>query len=438
MSPLLRSALYRFGLPALFVVTAATPVVLFPKVPDFLPMMIAVMLSAFVGGTWVGVGTLAITMPLALVERLRETGGPMGQADVIASVGFTLVGILFLAIIDLHNRTVAGLNRQQRRTDAALHAAKAAVWELSPNGELYWDDNFYRLVGLDPQSTPPSTPTFLSMIHPDDRGRMAEARQMMDRGIEPHRVDEYRLIRPDGEEVWMENHRTRISESGDAYFIGVTQDITRRKRAEGRVQALLREADHRAKNQFSVIMAIARETRRTAASPAEFDEAFGTRLRALARSHDLLVKGEWTGTTLKGLLTAQLEPFSNAQRYEIVGPDMTVPPSVAQHLGMAFHELATNAAKHGALATPDGRILIHWEIRENSPTGLFALTWREQGGKHSPDESASPGFGTRVLLDLVPSMLGGEGRRTFTPDGLVWSFTAPLGEIVGPAEPSPA
>jgi two-component system CheB/CheR fusion protein len=344
---------------------------------------------------------------------------------VVGFACFVAGGALSVAIVHLHERAVARLSRERGRLQVALEAARAAVWELSADGRLFWDENFYRLVGLNPKSTPPDTPTFLAMIHPEDRQRMAEARRLMDAGAEPRRSDEYRLTRPDGEMVWLENHRTRVADRGGEHFIGITQDITRRKRAEERVQALLREADHRAKNQFTVILAVARETRRTVPGAAEFEQAFGARLQALARSHDLMIRGEWKGTTLRELILAHLEPFGADRRSALAGPEVTLPALAAQYLGMAFHELATNAAKHGALAAKGGAIRVTWEIRTGAEGPELLLIWAESGAPPAGPEAIA-GFGTKVLMELAPAALSGRADRRLTADGLTWTLVAPL------------
>ena len=313
------------------------------------------------------------------------------------------------------------------RLRAALEAAKAAVWELSPEGKLYWDENFYQLVGLDPSETPPSTETFVAMIHPEDRPRLTEARRLMNEGEDPPRLDEYRLTRPTGETVWLENHRTRVQDGG-TYFIGITQDVTRRKLAEERVQTLLQESDHRAKNQLAVVAAIARETNRAVADPSRFEEAFGARLQGLARSHDLMVKGDWKGTTLRELAFAHVEPFCALDRCNIDGPEVTLSAPAAQYLGMAFHELATNAVKYGALGVNGGSLELTWRLAGNGEHRTLHLDWRERGG---PDVSGShgKGFGSKVLHTLVPAALGGRSDRRFGSEGHDWTFEAPLAAV---------
>ena len=345
---------------------------------------------------------------------------------------FLVAGGLSVFIADRYQRAVSRLTRERTRLQAALEAASAAVWELSPNGKLYWDEHFYRLVGLDPSETPPATATFLEMIHPEDRPRLSEARRLMSEGRDPPRLDEYRLTRPNGDTIWLENHRTRVQDGGN-YFIGITQDVTRRKLAELGVQALLRESDHRAKNQLAVIMSVVRETSRTAREPAAFEEALALRLQGLARSHDLMIKGNWKGTTLRDLAVTHLEPFCSVDRCDIDGPDVAVSANAAQYLGMAFHELATNAVKYGALQGDAGRVRLAWDIRDRPEGAELALTWTESGAP-AATQPESAGFGTKVLQHLVPGALSGRAERRLQPEGMVWEFVAPLASLSDGAE----
>jgi PAS domain S-box-containing protein len=417
---------YRIAISVALVAAAVLAQWYFVDLPDFVLLMPAVLVAAFLGGRWAGVAALAATTAFAAYSLAGRHNGLHG-GDLFGLACFVAGGLLAVGLVDLHDKAAARLGLERNRLQAALRAADAASWEISPEGKLSWDENFYRLVGLDPQKEPPSTETFLAMVHPDDRARMAEARRLMDLGGEPRQSDEYRLIRPDGTTIWLENHRTRESNGGD-YYLGITQDITRRKRAEERVGSLLREAAHRARNQFTVIIAVARETSRASPNPEAFEDAFTTRLMGLAASHDLLVTGEWTGARLRELLLVHLEPFGVGERVVVAGPDLTISASAAQHLGMAFHELATNAVKHGSLSSPEGVVNVTWETADGPSLPEFRLTWSENGGP-PPGASMTAGFGTQVLTRLVPGALEGEARRDLLPSGLKWSLVAPLSAI---------
>lgn len=399
----------------------------FPLVSPFATLVPTVLLCAFLGGPWFGSAALVVATAYVAYAALGKTSGDASKQELVDLAFLLIGGVAAILVVYHRDKAVGHQLHVRRRLESALKAANAAVWELSPDGNLYWDENFYALVGLAPEDAPPETARFLAMVHPEDRHRMAEARRLMDAGVAPKLNDEYRLIRPNGDIVWLSNHRTKVSDERN-YFIGITQDITRRKMAEEQVRTLMREAAHRAKNQFSVILAMARETGQTSQTAKEFVNVFAARLRALSRSHDLLVGADWKGAGLRDLLAAQLEPFGASARCEMAGPDLRLSPAAAQYLGMAFHELATNAAKYGALAVQEGRIRVLWRISEDDNDPVFHLTWTETGGP-APLPVHADGFGTKVLSRLTPSALSGTSELTMTPPGVTWSLRAPLSAV---------
>jgi PAS domain S-box-containing protein len=399
---------------------------LFPTLPPFILLFPAVWLTAFVGGPIAGGVSLLVSLAFVLLRQTAFGDGKLDLWEGLGLLAFTAGAGLAIGIMHLYQQAVARLNRERMRLDAALRAANAAIWEINPQGRLFWDKNFYALVGLDPQNTPPSTEAFLAMVHPEDRERMAAARRAIDAGEAFSPFDEYRLTKPGGDTVWLENHRTLFEEAG-RYVIGITQDVTRRKRAEQRVQLLLREASHRAKNQFAVIQAIARETLRST-GPSQFEEAFTKRVGALARSHDLLVNGNGNAVELRELVAAHLAPFGAEARAVITGAGLGILPNAAQYLGMAFHELSTNATKYGALSIPNGTIEIRWTVVADPAGDRIVIEWLEHGG---PPVAAPPsrGFGTSVLSRLVPRALFGEATLTASVEGVHWKLTAPYDAV---------
>src|SRR5689334_10734319 len=225
-----------------------------PGMQPFLTLYPAVLLSAFVGGRKAGFAAFIACTGLAIY--FLNSSGP-GQATgvwaVAAVVGFMVVCGLILFVVDLLDKSIQRLERERlslqherRRLELAFKAADMASWEIKPNGQISWDDNFFRLVGLSPAKDAPSTETFLAMVHPEDRVRMEEARRRMNQGEPPAPRDEYRLFRPDGRMIWLENHRVSVDRDG-THFIGITQDVTRRKKAEQRITMLMRELAHRVK-----------------------------------------------------------------------------------------------------------------------------------------------------------------------------------------------
>ena len=176
-------------------------------------------------------------------------------------------------------------------------------------------------------------------------------------------------------------------------------DLSERKRYEEHIHLLLREVNHRAKNMLALVQAVARQT--AASSPQDFIEKFSQRVQGLSANQDLLVNSNWTTVPLEDLVRSQLAHFSDLrdQRVSIEGPPVEIAASASQALGMALHELATNAAKYGALSNDAGRVEINWAVDsggEGSPR--FTITWEEKNGPRVAKPSR-----TRVRLESYRS-----------------------------------
>ena len=205
----------------------------------------------------------------------------------------------------------------------------------------------------------------------------------------------------------------------------IARDISASKESERRIRLLMREVNHRVKNQYAVILSMIRETGKRSADPREFETNIRERIMALARSHDLLVMAEWKGASLFELIQDQLKPFGHEDKIVLSGPMVTLQPNAVQSLGMAFHELGTNSAKYGALSEPSGRVRISWELaRMETGEREFRLTWEETSVPHPQDEIGG-GFGTVVLKRVTPQSLGGTATIDQTSGYLRWSMVTP-------------
>jgi two-component sensor histidine kinase len=201
------------------------------------------------------------------------------------------------------------------------------------------------------------------------------------------------------------------------------RDIHERKLAEERQRLLVGELTHRIKNTLALVLAIAEQTRRTVSSPDAFHAIFRDRLAALARAHDSLRRDGGTETTLEAVARDALAPYlgASSSRVEIVGPEVRVTSGTAVALGMAFHELATNAAKHGALSTPGGRVRLSWRRSDKYGTETrreCALLWEESGGPPISRPPQQRGFGTRLLEGGLAAQIGGKVSLDFATSGL--------------------
>ncbi|MBL0947348.1 MAG: PAS domain-containing protein [Brevundimonas sp.] len=197
-------------------------------------------------------------------------------------------------------------------------------------------------------------------------------------------------------------------------------DVTDVVEAGNRQKLMIDELNHRVKNTLATVQSIAMQTARTHADPESFAEGFQARLMSLSHTHNLLTRTHWEGAELADILTHETEAHG-ATRILPNGPAVSLDPAQALSLGMIFHELATNAAKHGALQSGDGRVLVDWSVQD----GQVSLVWREIDG---PPVAVSEhkGFGSRLMERNVRHDLAGQCRFDYAPDGLIFSLTFPL------------
>ncbi|MBL6459005.1 PAS domain-containing protein [Belnapia sp. T6] len=221
---------------------------------------------------------------------------------------------------------------------------------------------------------------------------------------------------------WFELHAYR-PEPGR--FAVLVMDVTERRQTEERQILLTREVDHRAKNVLAVVQAALRLTPRD--DPSAYAKAIEGRVAALARAHTLLAAEHWSGADLRALLRHELAAFMDGAvdgpRVALEGEDLMLPPTQAQPLAMALHELTTNAAKYGALSVPAGRLAIRWQLEQGH---RLRLRWVESGGPLIAAPPQRNGFGSRVLTGTVRGQLHGSVSLDWTPSGLVCDMEVPL------------
>jgi len=237
-------------------------------------------------------------------------------------------------------------------------------------------------------------------------------------------VDQEIVIeRPDGSRgVALVNIEALKDDSGNILgAVNCFQDLTERKATEEQIATLAREAEHRAKNVLATVQAMVHLTRADTAD--ELKDAIAGRIQALAHVHSLFVQSRWTGANVHSLVMQELSPYcgDGETRARIDGPKLLLEPNAAQSLAIALHELATNAAKYGALSTPHGRVQVEWS---RVADGRFVLRWIESDGPLVAPPRRQ-GFGTRVLESLIRDQLKGDIRCDWHTEGLVCEIVLP-------------
>lgn len=190
---------------------------------------------------------------------------------------------------------------------------------------------------------------------------------------------------------------------------------------------LNRELDHRVKNTLMTVQSIANLTMRTAATPEAFVAAFSGRLQSLSKGHELLTRESWSGLPLDQVIEQALSGYGEVggPSIAIEGPDMHLDSETAMNVLAAFHELATNAAQHGALSADGGRVVVTWSVQREADPPTMELTWREEGGP-AVVPPAKRGFGAQIIERGLAHRLGGRAELTFPPEGVQFHLTAPL------------
>ena len=311
------------------------------------------------------------------------------------------------------------------RLQLALNAAQLGSWEYDPlTRRVAGDARCQEIFDVAKNEAP--IEELLNPVHPDDVERLWAAIAASLDPVDPQRsATAFRLRRRNGEVRWVET-------LGLAYFegagrerrpvsmVGTAQDITERKEREEREHLLMREINHRAKNMLSVVDAIAHQT--ATRTPEVFVERFSERIQSLSANQDLLIRSEWHGVEIEDLVRAQLAPFADLIGSRIVmrGPKSRLNAAAAQAIGLALHELTTNAGKYGALSKDTGLLHIDWWTEAET----FKMNWTEHDGP-----AVSPplrrGFGTVVMKEMAERSVGGKVDLEYAPSGVIWRLTSP-------------
>jgi PAS domain S-box-containing protein len=333
------------------------------------------------------------------------------------------------------------LSENEARYRTALAAGRMGTWETDfVTRTRRWTEEGMALFGI---SLPDGRgkvggddDEYRNALHPDDRHLMQKFHETANK--QDHFTSEYRAVHPDGTTLWLRGRGQVLARGPDGkalHMVSIVTDVTDRKAAEDHIQFLMHEISHRSKNLLMVIQSIARRTARSAGSMEEFERRFERRLQGLAASHDVLVRENWQGAPLAGLVRQQMLPFAGIQssRLELAGPDVVLTAEAAQALGLAIHELATNAIKYGALSAPSGKVSVSWSFagEPGAPRALL-LNWTERGGPQvSPPERK--GFGHVVIGEMVERSLAGKVAMEFASEGLKWSVVIPASNLVNEA-----
>ena len=337
------------------------------------------------------------------------------------------------ANIDVTERKQTAQALAERTVQLAL-AGKAALvgsYAYDTDTEIMQISEGYAAIhGLPEGTVELARSECLATVHPDDVGRVKQLREEAFDAPRSEYSVEYRIVRAGGEVRWVET-RCFISydDTGQpCRVVGVSIDITQRKRVEEQQRQLVAELDHRVKNVLATVQAVAAHTMDASSSMEHFVAALDGRIRSLKSTHEILSHRRWLGIPLAELVQRELAPYTTDSNVEIAGPEVMLSAEAGQVMGMVLHELVTNAAKHGALSAPAGRVSIRWRLPVNGSANLLVFNWREIGGP-APVSPSKSSYGMNVVRELIPYELGGTVEYVLSPEGAQCQMDIPLAQL---------
>jgi len=336
---------------------------------------------------------------------------------------------LFLGFLrDISSRKAAerALRESEARLAASYNHALVGIAETDSNGRfIRANEQFSVMTGYGPDEL--QHMTFFDITHPAD---VHEDRCLFEEQWAGQRggyTIEKRYVRKDRGIIWVEIAASVVRDQPgvEPFAVRIQRDVTDRRRAEEQQRLLLNELNHRVKNTLAVVQGLSHQTFRAGGVSSELVKTFEGRLGALAAAHNLLMRHTWEPTPISEAVHFALQPFQTVrQRITFGGPETLLAPSATVTLTLALHELATNAAKYGALASDGGVVEVHWTVDEDRLT----LVWRERGGA-PVTKPKQTGFGTRLLERAVARDLAASVTIDFDPAGVVCTISAALSRI---------
>jgi PAS domain S-box-containing protein len=363
-------------------------------------------------------------LPMVFETVSTATGAPVLLRFFPVATGLS---VFFKDVTDRRQLEFQLKTREDLLSLAELSAG-IGVWEQNLlTSTMTATPQFFQLLGIEPISEPVPQDFVRRFRHPDDRERVTQSfREALDKGSDIFEA-EYRVVRPSGEVRWIfgRGRVTRDQEGRPLRYSGVDLDITARKQQEDHLRLVIGELQHRTNNLLTVIQSLAQQTMRQSSSLEAFSTSFSSRLAGLSQSNTLLAREGWRGASLGELIRTQIAPFADAQRFILEGPEVTLSAKAVQNLGLAFHELCTNAVKYGALSTPTGKVHVHWSIE---PDERLNVIWKEQGGPRVKAPTRK-GFGRVVAEQVIAAALDAMVNTKFSEDGVEWLVILPADEF---------
>jgi PAS domain S-box-containing protein len=344
-----------------------------------------------------------------------------------------------LAEIDRGGGALASASQDLREREAALRASEARLWATQNNAavgiaEIDREGRFVSVNEARCKLTGHSREELIGQHfgHVTDPEILEHDLELFARQVAGE-FDTYttdsKFRHKNGSGGWARVTSTAVrgADSTFLYAVRVVEDIIERRQADKRQKLLIDELNHRVKNTLATVQSLAWQAARPGVPPQVAQERFQERLLALSRTHNLLNETHWEGAALKTILETELGPYATAAgRVRLDGPEVHLEAKPAVVLGMAVHELTTNAAKHGALSVASGRVQVEWKIEDRGAESVLTIDWCELDGPALAAQP-SPGFGSRLLRQTITRELAGQLDIRYEREGVCCTIVVPLG-----------
>ncbi len=368
------------------------------------------------------VGLVAsVSIPLAVIlQPLTVTALVTLPLLMLIVIG----ALLTLRHLEAQQKT---LFRSKIRLETVLNASSLGAWQWFPKiDKTDFMGRWGEMLGYHAEELSPNGATWRDLLHPDEAVQVLKELDRVLRGEQDEFCQEHRLRHKDGHWIWVFDCGRVVERdaTGEPEVVfGIHLDISERRLAEERMRAISQEVDHRSKNLLAVVQALVSMTRMD--SEKTFKATLRGRILALSRAHDLLSRTRWKGADMRMIAQEELAPYAvgNATKIVIEGPRAVLEASAIQSVAMALHELATNAAKHGALCVEGGRLRLTWNVPKSGPT--FEILWEETVERAPVKLPMASGFGSRLISLMIESQLGGTLETKLSDNGLSCRMSLP-------------
>lgn len=357
------------------------------------------------------------------VERFRITKSQLNQLTSMADIVMSEMEL---------NREI-GLREQAQKNaaidrsnlDLTLALSDIASFRLDlETGLIEWGGAYMKIWGEDAGEALTQVESAMARVHPDDRETVTEAMSAAAAPGEKYEA-RFRIVLPSGETRWVEGYGDYLEANGRPTLTGVNKDITHSVDQQEQLRLHTRELHHRLRNLFATLQSIMALTKNSATSIDDYIERINNRLRALNRAQQILLDTNFVTGSFAALVKDLCMTYP---RVRWSGPDIILAENAMVSISLVLNELATNAAKYGALTTDKGLVRIKWAIRTEDGQDIVELCWSESGGPQSDTAPSNAGFGSSLIDHSITRNLRGEIVRDWTADGLICTITFPAPE----------